>query len=238
MEHQFSREELIFGADGLERLKKARVIIFGVGGVGGFAAETLARSGVGAIDLVDSDTVSLTNLNRQIIALHSTLGRAKVDVMAERIRDINPDCAVETHRVFYTDENAAAFDFSAYDYAVDCIDTVAGKIQIVLEAQKAGIGVISAMGAGNKTHPELFAVADISKTSVCPLARVMRRELKARGVKKLKVVFSTEPPRKIALADDQRIGKRIPGSTAFTPAAAGILLASEVVRDLLEKIDC
>ena len=234
MENQFAREEMVLGTSALEKLAKSRVIIFGAGGVGGFAAEAIARSGVGAIDIVDGDTVSLTNLNRQIIALHSTLGKPKATVMAERIRDINPLCRVNAHCIFFTEETAAAFDFQNYDYAVDCIDSVKDKIRIILAAKSADTPVISAMGAGNKINPSLFSVSDISKTSVCPLARVMRRELKARGVNHVKTIFSTEMPICAARAESQG-EKRVPGSTAFAPAAAGILLASEVVRDLIAK---
>ena len=236
MDNEFSRTELLIGSECLERLSHCRVLLFGVGGVGGFVAEALARSGVGSIDLVDNDTVSITNINRQIIALHSTIGMAKVDVMKSRILDINPACVVNTHRVFYTEETKDIFDFSQYDYVIDCIDTVSGKIQIVLEAQKAGIKVISSMGAGNKLNPTDFEVADIYKTSVCPLARVMRKALKERGVKKLKVVYSKEPPRKrrCAMVDENtNPAKSVPASIAFTPSVAGLIIASEVIKDVI-----
>lgn len=199
-------------------------------------AEALARSGVGSIDLVDNDTVSITNINRQIIALHSTIGMAKVDVMKSRILDINPACVVNTHRVFYTEETKGIFDFSQYDYVIDCIDTVSGKIQIVLNSQKAGTKVISSMGAGNKLNPTDFEVEDIYKTSVCPLARVMRKALKERGVKKLKVVYSKEPPRKrrcVNPDENTNPAKSVPASIAFTPSVAGLIIASEVIKDLI-----
>ncbi len=210
----------------MERLAGARVAVFGIGGVGGYVAEALARSGIGALDLIDSDTVSRTNLNRQIIALQSTVGREKTEVMRERILDINPDCRVEVHNCFYLPETKDQFDFGAYSYVVDAVDTVTAKLQLVLQAKECGVPVISSMGAGNKLHPELFEVADIYKTSVCPLARVMRRELKKRGVKELKVVYSKEPP----VPPQQESG--VPGSVAFVPPAAGLILAAEVVRDL------
>ncbi|MBQ1555641.1 MAG: tRNA threonylcarbamoyladenosine dehydratase, partial [Clostridia bacterium] len=195
MSHPFSRTQLLLGKDAMETLAASRVAVFGVGGVGGFAVEALARSGVGTLDLIDSDTVSLTNLNRQIIATRRTVGQYKTDVAAARIHEINPDAVVHTHRVFYTPETAGQFDFSQYDYIVDAIDTVTGKIALVLQAQAAGTPIISSMGAGNKLDPTAFRVADIYQTSVCPLARVMRQELKKRGVKHLKVVYSQEPPR-------------------------------------------
>ena len=231
-EGPFSRTSLVFGDENMERLFKSRVVVFGVGGVGGHVVEALARSGVGAIDIVDNDTVSVSNLNRQILALHSTIGRSKVDVAAERILDINPACKVTKHNVFFTPESADGFDFSLYDYIVDCIDTVSGKIAIAVRASELGIPVISSMGAGNKLDPTRFRVSDVYDTSVCPLARVMRRELKRRGVEKLKCVFSTEPvvqPRKIQFSSS---GKPIPGSNAFVPSVAGLIIASEVVKDL------
>ena len=227
MNEQFSRTELLIGEEGLRRLHAARVAVFGVGGVGGYAAEALARSGVGALDLIDSDTVALSNLNRQIIALHSTVGQYKVDVAKARIADINPACDVRVHKTFFLPETADAFDFSRYDYVIDAIDTVTGKLALVERAQAAGTPVICAMGAGNKLHPELFEVADIYQTSVCPLARVMRTECRRRGVKKLRVVYSKEPP---VRAPGQG---SVPGSLAFVPSVAGLILAGEVVRDLL-----
>lgn len=227
MEHEFARTELLLGREAMERLAGARVAVFGIGGVGGYVAEALARSGIGAIDLIDSDTVSRTNLNRQIIALQSTVGREKAEVMRERILDINPDCRVEVYNCFYLPETKDQFDFEAYSYVVDAVDTVTAKLQLVLQAKECGVPVISSMGAGNKLHPELFEVADIYKTSVCPLARVMRRELKKRGVKELKVVYSKEPP--VPLQQESGV----PGSIAFVPPAVGLILAAEVVRDLV-----
>lgn len=235
MQDQFSRTEMLLGPEGMERLARARVAVFGIGGVGGHAAEALARSGVGALDLIDDDRVALSNLNRQIIALQSTVGQYKVDAAEARIRDISPACAVTKHRTFYTPETADQFDFTRYDYVIDAIDTVTGKIQLVLQAQAAGTPVISSMGAGNKLDPTAFQVADIYKTSVCPLARTMRRELKKRGVKHLKVVYSTEPPMSpLPEADspDPHGRRAVPGSVAFVPAVAGLILAGEVIRDL------
>ena len=227
------------GKEGLEKLSKSRVAVFGVGGVGGYVAEALVRSSIGAIDLIDNDTVSLSNLNRQIIALHSTIGKYKVDVAKERFLDINPECKINAIRCFFTGETSSQFDFLSYDYVVDCIDTVSGKIQIVMQAKQAGVPVICSMGAGNKMNPALFEVADIYQTSVCPLARVMRRELKERGVEKLKVVYSKEKPIQPQYTEDELQQmmvagtKRAPGSNAFVPATAGLLIASEVVKELL-----
>ena len=233
MTEQFSRTELIFGPEAMEKLSAARVAVFGVGGVGGFVVEALARSGVGALDLIDNDTVALSNLNRQIIALHSTVGQYKVDAAAERIRDINPDCKVNALRTFFMPETAGQFDFSLYDYVVDAIDTVTGKIEIIMQARAAGVPVISSMGAGNKIDPAAFEVADIYKTSVCPLAKVMRRELKKRGVKKLKVVYSRELPRTPAGEPEKSPHRRsIPGSAAFVPSVAGLIIAGEVIKDI------
>ncbi|MGN0308237.1 MAG: ThiF family adenylyltransferase [Lachnospiraceae bacterium] len=230
----FSRTELLLGEGAMKRLKKARVIVFGIGGVGGHAVEALVRSGVGGLDLVDHDRVSLTNLNRQIVALHSTVGRLKVEVMAERAKDINPDIRINVYPCFYLPETAAQFDFSQYDYVIDCIDTVAGKLQLIEAAKTAGVPVISSMGAGNKLDPTQFKVADITKTSVCPLAKVMRRELKKRGIKEVKVVFSTE---EVAvqlgqLREDKGVRRTLPGSTAFVPSVAGLIIASEVIKDI------
>ena len=233
MSDWLSRTERLLGSEAVERLAGARVAVFGVGGVGGYAVEALARSGVGALDLIDSDKVSISNLNRQIIALRSTIGRYKVDVAKERVFDINPDCVVRTYRTFYAPDTQAQFDFSEYDFVVDAIDTVTGKVALVLQAQAAGTPIICSMGAGNKLDPSAFEAADISKTSVCPLARVMRRELRKRGVNHLRVVYSKEPPvlprESAESGDDQR---SVPGSTAFVPAAAGLLLAAEVVKAL------
>jgi tRNA A37 threonylcarbamoyladenosine dehydratase len=223
MENQFERIGLLIGDDAVRTLSRSRVAVFGVGGVGGFVIEALARSGVGAIDLVDSDRVDLTNLNRQIIALHSTVGKYKTEVMRERILDINPDASVTVHNCFYLPETSNQFDFASYDYIVDAVDTVTAKIQLVMDAKKAGVPIISSMGAGNKLDPTKFQVADIYKTSVCPLAKVMRRELKKRGIDRLKVVYSTEPPVKKA---------RTPGSAAFVPSVAGLIIAGEVIKDL------
>ena len=221
-----SRTEMLLGLAGIEKLKSAHVAVFGVGGVGGYAAEALARAGVGAIDLFDSDTVSLSNINRQIIALHSTVGRAKVEVMKERILDINPDCKVLAHEVFYLSENADTYPLEGYDYIIDAIDTVSAKVELAVRAARADVRLISAMGAGNKLDPTRFAVKDIFKTEGCPLARVMRYELRRRGIKRLKVVFSDEPPKK------SDTGERFPGSVSFVPSVAGLILAGEVVRDL------
>ena len=232
MQDQFSRTGMLLGEDGMERLFRARVAVFGVGGVGGYVVEALARSGVGALDLIDSDTVALSNLNRQIIATHRTLGRYKVDAAADRIRDINPRCVVRTYKTFYTPETAAQFDFTRYDYVVDAIDTVTGKLALVMQALEAGTPVISSMGAGNKLDPARFEVADIYKTTVCPLARAMRRELKKRGVKHLKVVYSREPAMTPVGGTEESASRPVPGSTAFVPAAAGLILAAEVVKDL------
>ena len=229
----FSRTAILLGEENLEKLKRARVAVFGVGGVGGYVVEALARSGVGALDLIDKDTVSESNINRQIIALHSTVGRYKTEVAAERARDINPDICVRVYNTFYLPETAAQFDFSYYDYVVDAIDTVSGKIAIVEEAKKANVPVIAAMGAGNKLDPTKFEVADISKTSVCPLARVMRRELKKRGIEHLKVVYSKEEPLPSPVVDEES-GKSVPGSVAFVPSVVGLILAGEVVRDLIK----
>lgn len=235
METQFSRTERMFGEDGQRALLNARVAVFGAGGVGGFTIEALARAGVGAIDIIDHDTVSITNINRQIIATHDTVGMQKTEAFRQRIASIHPGCVVRTFDVFYGPETAAQFDFTEYDYVVDAIDTVSGKIELVLQAQAAGVSVISCMGAGNKIDPTRFEVADIYKTSVCPLARVMRNELRKRGVKKLKVVYSTEPPLPLRQPADPQNGKVAPGSNSFVPACAGLIIAGEVIKDLLAK---
>ena len=239
MTEEFSRTERLLGNQAMQCLSEARVAVFGVGGVGGYVVEALARSGVGALDLIDSDTVNCSNINRQIIALHSTIGKYKVDVMKERIADINPGCKVTVHRCFYLPENKDDFDFTQYTYVVDAVDTVAAKIQLVLQAKEAGDPIISSMGAGNKLNPAEFEVADIYKTSVCPLAKVMRRELKQRGVKKLKVVYSKEeaikPLEEIREEQGTTPRKRVaPGSVAFVPSVAGLIIASEVVKDIIE----
>lgn len=234
MNPQFERTALIFGIENIEKLEKSRVIVFGVGGVGGFAVEALARSGIGAIDIIDNDTISESNLNRQIIALHSTIGKYKVDIMEERIKDINPNCKVEKYKTFYLPENSNQFDFTKYDYIVDCIDTISGKIEIIKNAKEKNIPVISSMGAGNKIDPTKFVVTDISKTSVCPLARVMRRELKNRGIEHLKCVFSTEKSLTPIISEiNPETKKQTPGSNAFVPSVAGLIIASEVIKDLV-----
>ena len=248
MLNQFSRTQLLFGEEGMEKLYRARVAVFGIGGVGGYTVEALARSGIGTLDLIDDDRVCLTNLNRQIIATRKTVGKYKVEVMRERILEINPDCDVRVHQCFYLPEAADQFDFSEYDYVVDAVDTVTAKVTLVLEAQKAGVPIISCMGAGNKLDPTRFRVADIYKTSGCPLARVMRTALRKRGVKHLKVVYSDEIPKRPI--EDMSISCRshcicppgakhkcterrdIPGSTAFVPSVAGLIIAGEVVKDL------
>ena len=250
MLNQFSRTQLLLGPEAMEYLSRCRVAVFGVGGVGGYAVEALARSGIGALDLIDSDKVSLTNLNRQLHATHKTIGRYKVDAAEERIHDINPDCRVTTYKMFYLPETQGKFDFSAYDYVVDAIDTVTGKLALIEQAEAAGTPIICAMGAGNKLDPTAFRVADIYKTSVCPLARIIRSECRKRGIKHLKVVYSTEEPTRpledpsvsCQSEEDGSSGVResaarrdIPGSTAFVPAAAGLIIAGEVVRDLCRK---
>ena len=229
MNEAFARTAMLLGEAGMARLERARVAVFGIGGVGGHAAEALARSGVGALELVDADVVSPSNLNRQIVALHSTVGMPKVEVAAARIHDINPDCEVTPHRVFFSPDTADRFDFARYDYVVDAIDTVTGKVQLIVRAKAAGVPIICAMGAGNKLDPTRFEVADIHKTEVCPLARVMRRECRRRGIRDVKVVYSREEPVQIAAPET---GKPVPGSTAFVPAVAGLILAGEVVRDI------
>ena len=225
MDSVFFRTESLLGKSGIENLRASRVAIFGIGGVGGYVAEALARAGVGVLDLIDHDTLSVSNLNRQIIALHSTIGRKKVEVMAERISDICPETVVNIRDTFYLPENAASFDFSLYDYVVDAIDTVAGKISLVVRAKEANVPIICAMGAGNKLDPSAFRIADLSETSVCPLAKVMRTELRKRGILHTKVVYSREIP-------IVPLEQGVPGSVSFVPSAAGLLIASEVVKDL------
>ncbi len=231
---QFSRTRLLVGEEGIDKLSKARVAVFGVGGVGGYVVEALARSGVGAFDLIDNDTVCVTNINRQIIATHDTVGRYKVDVMKERIHSINPDAIVNVYKCFYLPETAEQFDFTQYSYVVDAVDTVTAKLDIVLRAQECGVPVMSSMGAGNKMDPTRFQVADIYKTSVCPLAKVMRRELKKRGVKKLKVVYSTEESITPSVSEEDTNKRSVPGSIAFVPSVAGLIIAGEVIKDLTE----
>ena len=235
MKEQFIRTAMLLGADALPKLQAARVAVFGIGGVGGYTVEALARSGIGHIDLIDSDTVSLSNINRQILATHRTVGMPKVEAAKERILDINPDCDVTTHQVFYTPETADRFDFTKYDYIVDAIDTVTGKLALVERAHAAGTPIICCMGTGNKLDASAFRVEDISKTSMCPLARIMRKELGKRGIKHLKVVYSQEEALSPTGWEEEAaaLGKRqIPGSTAFVPGAAGLLLAGQVIRDL------
>ena len=236
MAHAFSRTERLVGSEALDILKTSRVAVFGIGGVGGYTVEALARSGVGSFLLVDNDTVSLTNLNRQIIATTETLGKDKVDVMKERIVSINPDAQVEIRKCFYLPETADSFDLSGYDYIVDAVDTVTAKIDLIVRANQLGVPVISAMGAGNKLDPTRFEVTDIYKTSVCPLAKVMRRELKKRHIKKCKVVYSKEQPVKpVTDIDEQSSKKSIPGSIAFVPSVAGLIIAGEVIKDLIKR---
>ena len=248
MLNQFSRTELLFGKAAMETLASARVAVFGIGGVGGYTVEALARSGIGALDLIDDDRICLTNLNRQIHATRATVGKYKVDVAAARIAEINPDAVVRTFRTFYTPDTASQFDFLAYDYIVDAIDTVTGKLELVVNANDANTPIISSMGAGNKLDPTAFEVADIYQTSVCPLARVMRRELKQRGIRKLKVVYSREQP--LTPIDDMAIScrthcicppgtartctqrRQVPGSNAFVPSVVGLIIAGEVIKDL------
>ena len=238
MIEQFSRTQMLLGEDAMARLYGAKVAVFGVGGVGGYVVEALARCGIGRLDLCDSDTVSISNINRQILATHSTVGLLKVEAAKRRIADINPACEVRTYPFFYLPDTADRFDFAEYDYIVDCIDTVTGKLQLAERAVAAGTPIICSMGTGNKLDPAAFQVADISKTSMCPLARIMRKELKKRGIHHLKVVYSQEEARKPDVDEEelQRTGKRqIPGSVAFVPGAAGLILAGEVVKDLVEK---
>ena len=240
MSNAFSRTERLLGKDAMQLLARSRVAVFGLGGVGGYVVEALARSGVGALDVIDSDTVDVTNINRQILATHTTLGRYKTDVAAERIADINPACAVRAHRLFYLPDTADQLELRDYDYIVDAIDTVTAKLTLIERARDAGTPIISVMGTGNKCDPTALEVTDISKTSFCPLARIMRKELRARGIHSLKVVFSREPA-KAPLEPDENAeqpseGRRqIPGSTAFLPSVAGLIAAGEVVRDLTEK---
>ena len=237
METPFSRTELLLGAEAMTRLRASRVAVFGIGGVGGHAAEALVRSGVGAIDLVDSDQVSVSNLNRQLFALHSTIGMDKVDAAKARLLDINPDLVIHTHKCFFLPETAGQFDFAAYDYILDCIDTVTGKLQLAEAAHAAGTPIISSMGAGNKLDPTAFEVADIYETAVCPLARIMRKELRRRGIPALKVVYSREEAIEPAeTAEPDRQGRRsVPGSVAFVPSVAGLIMAGEVVKALSRK---
>ena len=239
MLNQFSRTELLFGKDTMQILKQSRVAVFGLGGVGGYAVEALARSGIGALDLIDNDVISLTNLNRQIYALHSTIGRLKVDIAEQRIHDICPEIKIRKYPCFYMPDIADQFDFRNYDYIIDAIDTVTGKIEIILRAEQASTPVISSMGTGNKLDPTALKISDIYQTSVCPLARVMRRELKKRNIPKLKVIYSEEEPAKITNYSETSEHRRaIPASNAFVPSTAGLLLASEVIHDLIKTKTC
>lgn len=249
--NQFSRTQLLYGEEKMGRLASSRIAVFGIGGVGGYVVEALARSGIGALDLIDDDKVCLTNINRQILATRKTVGKYKVDVAEERIHDINPECEVRTYKTFYLPETQDQFDFSEYDYVVDAIDTVTGKLTIIENAKKAGVPVISSMGAGNKVRADLFEVADIYETSICPLAKVMRHECRKRGIESLKVVYSKEKP--IRPLEDVSISCRqhcvcppgtvrkctqrrdIPGSTAFVPSVAGLIIAGEIINDLTNK---
>ncbi len=231
MENQYTRSIAILGENAIKKLKNKRVAVFGVGGVGGYAVEALVRMGVGAIDLIDNDTFNVTNINRQLYATHKTLGQYKVDVAAARILEINPDCVVKTHKMFYLPQNSDLFDLSVYDYAVDAIDTVAAKVELARKAEMCGTPLISSMGTGNKLRPELFEIADIYKTSVCPLAKVMRTRLKKAGVKKLKVVYSKEMPITLQTSGDERIV----GSVSFVPPVAGMIIAGQVINDLLKE---
>lgn len=233
MINQFSRTELLLGKDNMDKLFNSRVAVFGIGGVGGHTAEALVRSGIGTIDIIDNDTVSLTNINRQLFATHKTIGKYKVDVAKERLLEINPNVNVNTYKTFYTPETAKEFDFNNYDYIIDAIDTVGGKIQLVVQAEKSAAPIISSMGAGNKLDPTAFQVSDIYKTSVCPLARVMRNELKKHGIKKLKVVYSKEQPIAPKYIYKEFKGNRpAPGSTAFVPPVVGLIIAGVVIKDL------
>ena len=238
MIEQFSRTEILLGSEAMEKLYKARVAVFGIGGVGGYTVEALARCGIGALDLIDSDTVSVSNINRQILATQSTVGKLKVDVAKVRVLDINPNCDVKTYPCFYLPDTADQFDFTQYDYIVDCIDTVTGKLQLVERAVAAGTPIICCMGTGNKLDASAFRVSDISKTSMCPLARIMRKELSKRGIKHLKVVYSQEEALSPTGWEEEAaaLGKRqIPGSVAFVPGAAGLILAGEVIKDIALK---
>lgn len=235
MDGRFSRTARIFGADGMERLQSAHVAVFGVGGVGSYIAEGLARSGVGHISLIDSDAVDITNLNRQLEALFDTVGKPKAQAMRERILQINPECEVIVHDCFFLPENSDSFDFTQYSYVADAVDTVTAKIELVVKAQREGVPIISSMGTGNKLCPAMLEVSDIYKTSVCPLARVMRQELKKRGVKRLKVVYSKEEPIQALKSDEDNPHRRsIPASAVFVPGTAGLIIASEIVKDIVQ----
>lgn len=231
---QFSRTELLLGCEATEKLKKARVAVFGIGGVGGYIVEALARAGIGELDLVDADEVSLSNINRQIVALHSTIGMPKVEVAAARIKDINPDIKININKIFYLPENKQQFEFKNYNYIADAVDTVAAKISLVEEAERLQVPIISAMGAGNKLDASSFEVSDISKTSVCPLAKVMRQELRKRGINHLKVVYSRENSLIPHDIDEKSTKRKVPGSVPFVPPVVGMLMAGEIIKDLLK----
>ena len=230
---QFARTELLLGEAAVEKLQHSRVAVFGVGGVGGYVAEALARAGIGALDLIDNDTVSLSNINRQIIALHSTIGLPKVEAAAQRLHDINPELKIVCHKCFYLPETKEQFDFTQYDYVADAIDTVAGKIALAEQANAVGTPIISAMGAGNKLDATAFKVADISKTAVCPLAKVMRKELRQRGINHLKVVYSEEPPLTPRPSEENSGKRQTPGSVSFVPSVVGLIMAGEIIKDLV-----
>lgn len=234
---QFSRSEMLLGDRAIRKLQKSRVAIFGIGGVGGYIAEALARAGVGALDLVDNDVVSLTNLNRQIIALHSTIGQLKTKVAEQRLYDINPKIQIVCHNCFYLPENSADFNFAEFDYVADAIDTVAGKITLAEQAMRANTPIISAMGAGNKLEPTMFKVADIAKTKVCPLAKVMRHELKKRGINHLKVVYSEETALKPQNSEENTDKRQTAGSVSFVPSVMGLIMAGEIIKDLVVRGD-
>ena len=244
MLNQFSRTKIIYGEQAIKKLAECRVAVFGLGGVGGYALEALARAGVGALDLIDNDTISLTNLNRQILALHSTVGEYKTEVASRRVKDINPDCKVKIYNTFYLPETAGDFDFKEYDYIIDAVDTITAKLALIENANKTGTPIISSMGTGNKTDATSFSVADIYETSACPLARIMRKELKKRGISSLKVVYSTQEPVRdensadiieAELVASSTTRRDIPGSVSFVPATAGLLIAGEVINDLVNN---
>lgn len=237
MPNQFTRTEMLLGSEAVHKLKQCRIAVFGIGGVGGYTVEALARSGVGTLDLIDNDTVSLTNINRQIIALHSTVGMNKTEAAKKRLLDINPNIKINTYNTFFTPENSGEFNFSQYDYIVDAIDTVSGKIELAVQADKANVPIISSMGAGNKLDPTRFEVSDIYKTSVCPLARVMRRELKKRNIRKLKVVYSKEEARSPKCESDEDSGmkRQTPASIAYVPSVVGLIIAGEVINDITSQ---
>lgn len=237
MPNQFTRTEMLLGSEAVHKLKQCRIAVFGIGGVGGYTVEALARSGVGTLDLIDNDTVSLTNINRQIIALHSTVGMNKTEAAKKRLLDINPNIKINTYNTFFTPENSGEFNFSQYDYIVDAIDTISGKIELTVQADKANVPIISSMGAGNKLDPTRFEVSDIYKTSVCPLARVMRRELKKRNIRKLKVVYSKEEALSPKCESDEDSGmkRQTPASIAYVPSVVGLIIAGEVINDIISQ---